>query len=134
MSVNLASFLFFSTLISFFTMGKLQISILPSIMDIISLYCLLILVNSCHHSDGFFKNFLSSKFWTPISKMSLSIYLISAYIQFGINERQLEPLEVKNELHFVSILISFRQTNPSGTILSLLWHLVDVQNIFCYTT
>ncbi|KAL7013144.1 hypothetical protein ACKWTF_015215 [Chironomus riparius] len=72
-------------------------------MDIISIYSLLNLINSCHHSDGKFKKILSSKFWTPISKMSLSIYLMSAYIQFTIYERQLEPLEVKNELHFILI-------------------------------
>ncbi|KAL7014897.1 hypothetical protein ACKWTF_016181 [Chironomus riparius] len=83
--------------------GRLQLSILTSILDIILMYCLLVLIDSCHHSNGRVKKFLSRKFWSTISKMGLSIYLFSGHIQFTIYERQLEPLEVKNELHFISM-------------------------------
>ncbi|XP_070499455.1 uncharacterized protein [Chironomus tepperi] len=97
--------LFFIHSLSFFTCGKMQISILASTFDIFTIYSLLILLNSCYHSDGTIKKFLSSDFWTPISKMGFSIYLMSAYIQFTIYERQLEPIEIRNELDFILIFL-----------------------------
>ena len=57
-----------------------------------------------HHNNWKVKKFLEHKFWEVLSKMGLSIYLITSYFLFTIHEREVEPIEVKNELHFVSFL------------------------------
>jgi len=57
-----------------------------------------------HHNDWKAKKFIAHKFWEVISKMGLTIYLITSYILFTIHEREVEPIEIKNELRFVSCL------------------------------
>lgn len=73
-----------------------------SILDVFIILIVILLYYSLHHDSGLVKSFLSYKFFTPISKAGLSIYLIVSYFQFGIHERLLEPQEIQNEFQFVS--------------------------------
>lgn len=52
-------------------------------------------------SGGFFDDFLSSKYFKPFSKMSLSIYLVHPVMQKLNAARSLHPIEF-NELSLVS--------------------------------
>lgn len=78
--------------------------ILPS-LDLI--FCLLVPVifYVLHFSDGRIRFFLSHKIWSPLSKMCLSIYLMSGYVQFGFHKRQQEPLVIEGLTDWVRIPI-----------------------------
>ena len=84
----------------------LSIPEMVSIADIILIENLILLMIFCHHSKWRVKDFFSHRFWNPISKLGLTIYLITGYYLFTIYERETEPLEVENELHFVSCFIA----------------------------
>ncbi|XP_070509072.1 regulator of hypoxia-inducible factor 1-like [Chironomus tepperi] len=61
-----------------------------------------ILIFSCHYGHcGFINQFLSSRVWTPIAKMGLSFYLISAGIQFMIASFRKEPQSIANEFSLI---------------------------------
>ena len=77
---------------------------LLAVGESIVMILIFIILYLIHHNDWTVKKFLSHKFWEPISKMGLTIYLTTSYFLFTIHERVVEPIEVKNELQFVSWL------------------------------
>ncbi|CAG9811485.1 unnamed protein product [Chironomus riparius] len=61
-----------------------------------------VLIFSCHHGHcGFINKFLSSQIWTPVAKMGLSFYLVSAGIQYMIASFRQEPQEIANEFNLI---------------------------------
>lgn len=90
------------SIILIITGDMLSIPELLSVADIGITSFLISIFYFCHHSNWKFKKLMSSKIWELISKMGLSIYLMSSYVVFTIYERQLEPLEIENKFAFVS--------------------------------
>lgn len=80
----------------------LSIQELYSVADIGINSYLISIFYFCHHSNWKIKKFMSCKIWELISKMGLSIYLMSSYVLFTFYERQVEPLEIENKFAFVS--------------------------------
>ena len=80
----------------------LSIPELISVADIVLVSVSISFGYFCYHSDWKIKKLLSCKIWELISKLGLSIYLMSSYVVFTIYERQLEPLEIENKFAFVS--------------------------------
>lgn len=81
----------------------MKVGFLAVIFECLLIMSLISTLHALRFKTGRIKNFLSLKIWTPISKMSLSIYLMTAYVQFGIIGRQLEPIECDNYLKLVSL-------------------------------
>ena len=73
-------------------------------LDITADLLLMIALNFLYFNNGKVKKILSHKFWSPIFKMGLSIYLISGYILNETRMYQMETLEVTNFTYFVSII------------------------------
>ncbi|KAL7013082.1 hypothetical protein ACKWTF_015183 [Chironomus riparius] len=71
--------------------------------DTLTIACFILFLYAIHFDNRKFKKFLSHKFWMLISKMSLSVYLMSSYVQYGIHRRQMEPIEVDGVMQFVKL-------------------------------
>ncbi|KAL7013090.1 hypothetical protein ACKWTF_015187 [Chironomus riparius] len=76
---------------------------ITAILDIIVCLFIMIGINFLFfNNNGSAKKFLSNRFWSPIAKIGLSIYLISGHIQNNLRTYQMEPLEVDSFFQFVS--------------------------------
>lgn len=78
---------------------------LISVADVVLVSVFISICYFCYHSNWKIKKYYSMKIWTIISKMGLSIYLMTGYVVFTIHERQVESLEIENLLDFVSIAV-----------------------------
>ncbi|KAL7013089.1 hypothetical protein ACKWTF_015187 [Chironomus riparius] len=75
---------------------------ITAILDIIVCLFIMIGINFLFfNNNGSAKKFLSNRFWSPIAKIGLSIYLISGHIQNNLRTYQMEPLEVDSFFQFV---------------------------------
>lgn len=73
-----------------------------ALAEVIGIGFMVYLVNFCRNSYGKLSKFLSHKFWIPISKMELTIFMVAAVVQRENLENSMNPIEVNGILHFVS--------------------------------
>ncbi|KAL7015277.1 hypothetical protein ACKWTF_016374 [Chironomus riparius] len=93
------------SLILIITGAKMLIPELISVADVVLVSVFISICYFCYHSNWKIKKYYSMKIWTIISKMGLSIYLMTGYVVFTIHERQVEPLEIENLLDFLLVFI-----------------------------
>ncbi|KAL7015280.1 hypothetical protein ACKWTF_016377 [Chironomus riparius] len=107
MTLYILSFIMLISIIALVITGALLPFVkLIAAADVFIIIFIFLIFYLIHHNDWTFKKFLSHKFWEPISKMGLTIYLITSYFLFTIHEREVEPIEVKNELEFLLMFLT----------------------------
>ena len=79
--------------------------LIPELISVADLVLVSVFISICYfgyHSNWKIKKILSYNFWEPISKLGLSIYLMSGYVVFTAYESQEESLEIESKFVFVS--------------------------------
>lgn len=92
------------------------------------------IIFACHYlkSGGVFRRFLVSRFWQPISKMCMSVYLTHYFcISLSIAADQKENIDVSSQIqrHIRDVLVSIPVAAvffavveaPTVTIMKMLW-------------
>ena len=95
----------------------LSIPELISTGDLTLILVVILTIYCAHQSDWKIKKILAYKFWTPISKMGLSIYLVTGYFIYTQHQRLVQPLDIENVFHFVSKLQSSMLTSSQLQVL-----------------
>jgi peptidoglycan/LPS O-acetylase OafA/YrhL len=64
-----------------------------------------IIIYSCYRGyGGVVNDFLSWKYWLPISRLSYSIYMAGSSVQFSVNGIRMTAMDADDVIYFVSIL------------------------------
>ncbi|XP_070496598.1 uncharacterized protein [Chironomus tepperi] len=112
LTINMLKFQIASTVTALIAIILITIGATKSIPELISVGdVLLVLVFISlyyffYHSNWKIKKFYSLNIWKIISKMGLSIYLMSGYVVFTIAERQVEPMEIDSKIVFFGLFIN----------------------------